>query len=67
VGTLEWHLGLADTFIAHTADNETGGPPLFSVGLNVGEPHEVTFLVITGRVGLLGALLLAAAFTRYLK
>ena len=58
---------MADTFVAHTPDNETAGPPLFNVGLNVGEPHEVTFLVITGRVGLLGALFLAAAFTRYLK
>ena len=67
MGTLGWHLGLADTFVAHTHDNETSGPPLFSVGLNVGEPHEVTFLVITGGIGLLGALLLAAVFTRYLK
>ena len=40
---------------------------MFSVGLNVGEPNEGIFLVITGGVGLLRALLLAAAFTRYLK
>ena len=58
---------LADTFVAHTPDNEISGPPLFSVGLNVGEPNEGTFLVITGGVGLLRALLLAAAVTRYLK
>ena len=58
---------MADAFVAHTPDNETSGPPLFSVGLNVGEPNEGTFLVITGGVGLLRALLLAAAVTRYLK
>lgn len=66
MGTLEWDLGLADTFVAHTPDNETSGAPLFSVGLNVGEPHEVTFLVITGGVIVFHSLLLAAAFTRYL-
>jgi len=54
-------------FVAHTRDNETSGSPLLSVGLNVGEPNESTFLVITGGVGLLDALLLAAAFTRYLE
>ena len=58
---------MADAFVAHTPDNETSGPPLFSVGLNVGEPNEGTFLVITGGIGLLSALLLAAAFTRHLK
>ena len=58
---------LADTFVAHTPDNETSGTPLFSVGLNVGEPNEGIFLVITGGVGLLRALLLAAAVTRYLN
>ena len=40
---------------------------MFSVGLKVGEPNEGIFLVITGGVGLLRDLLLAAAFTRYLK
>ena len=67
MGTLGWHLGLADTFVAHTPDNETSGPPLFSVGLNVGEPNESIVLVITGGVGLLCALLLTPAFTCYLK
>ena len=58
---------MADSFVTHRRDNETSGPPLFSVGLNVGEPNEGNFLVITGGVGLLHALLLAAAFTRHLK
>ena len=58
---------MADTFVAHIPDDETSGPPLFNLGLNVGEPNEGTFLVITGGVGLLRALLLAAAVTRYLK
>ena len=48
---------MADTFVAHTPDNEISGPPLFSVGLNVGEPNESIVLVITGGVGLLCALL----------
>ena len=54
---------LTDTFVAHTPDNETSGPPLFSVGLNVGEPNEGIVLVVTGGVGLLRALLLTPAFT----
>ncbi len=58
---------LADTFVAHTPDNEISGPPLFSVGLNVGEPNEGIVLVIASDVVLLHSLLLGTAVTRYLK
>ena len=57
---------LVDTFVAHRPGNKTSGPPLFNVGLNVGEPHEVTFLVITSDAALLHSLVLATAVTRYL-
>ena len=60
-------MALADTFVAHPPDNETSGPPLFSVDLNSGEPNEGIVLVVTGGVALLRALLLAAAVTHYLK
>ena len=58
---------MADTFVAHTPDNEISGPPLFSVDLNSGEPNEGIVLVVTGGVGVLRALLLTPAFTCYLK
>ena len=62
----DW-LALTDTFVARRHDNETSGPPLFSVDLNSGEPNEGIFLVVTGGVGVLRALLLTPAFTCYLK
>lgn len=58
---------MTDTFVAHIPDDKTSGTPLFSVGIKVRELNEGIFLVITGGVGFLRDLLLAAAFTRYLK
>jgi hypothetical protein len=58
---------LADTFVAHPPDNETSGPPLFSVNLNTGEPNEITLLDITNGIVLLHSLLHTTAVTRYLR